>query len=245
MIEINELMNVYHRHNLRFVSGNGSYLADSFGREYLDATSGLAGTSLGHSHPEITAAIAIQASRLLHISVEWQERLGEQLCRISQTERAFLYNSGAEAYEASLKLARLHGYRKGFLAPEVIVMDNSLHGSTLNKLSASDGSADNCCYTPLVPGFRRVPYGDIEAILSIANKDNQVTAVLMEPVQIERGIDIATPDYLRSVRELCNKKDWLFILDEVQTGFGRTGKWFAFQHAAIIPDVGDAANLLI
>lgn len=248
MSDMDHLMSVYKRRNIRFVSGKGNYLVDTSGKEYLDAISGVAVTSLGHSHPEISAVIAIQASRLLHtsnmFSIEWQERLGEKLCRISGMSRAFFCNSGAEANETALKLARLHGTRKGFVAPEVIVMDKSFHGRTFATLSASGNPAGQAGFAPLMPGFRRVPFGDTDAIRVIAAQGSQVTAVLMEPVQGEGGVNVASPDFLQEVRQICNEQGWLLMLDEVQTGIGRTGKWFGFQHADILPDVITVAKAL-
>lgn len=198
-------------------------------------------TNLGHAHPEIAAAITEQAGLLLHTSnmfgIAWQERLGQRLCALSGMQRAFFCNSGAEANETALKLARLHGNRKQVAQPLVLVMENSFHGRTIATLAATGNPAVQRGFEPLVPGFLRVPYDDIVAIRQAAASTPGIVAVLVEPVQGEGGVRIASADYFRELRTLCDRHDWLLMLDEVQTGMGRTGTWFGFQHAGVTPDV--------
>ena len=209
--------------------------------EYLDAIAGVAVTNLGHAHPEIAAAIADQAGKLLHTSnlfrIEWQEQLGQRLCALSGMERAFFCNSGAEANEAALKLARLHANARQVVQPLVLVMENSFHGRTLATLAATGNPAVQHGFEPLVPGFVRVPYDDIEAVRELAAQTADIVAVLIEPVQGEGGVHAASASYLRALRQLCDERGWLMMMDEVQTGMGRTGAWFGFQHAGIVPDV--------
>lgn len=235
------LMQAYARQPVSFVRGRGAYLWDAQGVEYLDAMAGVAVTNLGHAHPEIAAAIAEQAGLLLHTSnmfgIAWQERLGERLCSLSGMQRAFFCNSGAEANETALKLARLHGNRKQVAQPQVLVMENSFHGRTIATLAATGNPAVQRGFEPLVPGFLRVPYDDIKAIRQAAEDTPGIVAVLVEPVQGEGGVRIASADYLRELRTLCDQHDWLLMIDEVQTGMGRTGTWFGYQHAGVMPDV--------
>ncbi|MNF53147.1 Acetylornithine aminotransferase [compost metagenome] len=235
------LMQAYARQPVSFVRGRGAYLWDAQGVEYLDAMAGVAVTNLGHAHPEIAAAIAEQAGLLLHTSnmfgIAWQERLGERLCSLSSMQRAFFCNSGAEANETALKLARLHGNRKQVAQPQVLVMENSFHGRTIATLAATGNPAVQRGFEPLLPGFLRVPYDDIEAIRQAAEDTPGIVAVLVEPVQGEGGVRIASADYLRELRTLCDQHDWLLMIDEVQTGMGRTGTWFGYQHAGVMPDV--------
>ena len=209
--------------------------------EYLDAIAGVAVTSLGHGHPEIAAAIAEQAALLMHTSnvfrVEWQERLGQRLCALAGMEKAFFCNSGAEANEAALKLARLHGHRRQVAQPQIVVMENGFHGRTLATLSATGNPAKQQGFEPLLPGFLRVPYDDIAAVRQLAEQRDDIVAVLLEPVQGEGGIRVAGADYLRDLRALCDRHGWLLMLDEIQAGMGRTGAWFGHQHAGIAPDV--------
>lgn len=242
------LMRAYARQPVSFVRGSGALLWDEQGVEYLDAIAGVAVTSLGHAHPEIAAVIAEQAGSLLHTSnvfrIDWQERLGERLCALSGMQRAFICNSGAEANEAALKLARLHGHRKQVAQPQILVMENGFHGRTLATLSATGNPAKQRGFEPLMPGFLRVPYNDIKAVRRAAEQSPDIVAVLIEPVQGEGGIRVASAEYLRELRVLCDQHDWLLMLDEIQAGMGRTGAWFGHQHAGITPDVMSLAKAL-
>ncbi|MCV2216655.1 aspartate aminotransferase family protein [Thauera sp. Sel9] len=235
------LMQTYARQPVSFVRGQGALLWDTRGIEYLDAIAGVAVTNLGHAHPEIATAIAEQASLLLHtsnmFSIAWQERLGERLCALAGMERAFFCNSGAEANEAALKLARLHAHRLGVAQPQVLVMENSFHGRTFATLAATGNPAVHRGFEPLMPGFLRVPYDDINAVRTAAAATPGIVAVLVEPVQGEGGVRVASCEYLQRLRELCDEHGWLLMIDEVQTGMGRTGAWFGFQHAGVAPDV--------
>uniref|UniRef100_UPI0025887605 aspartate aminotransferase family protein n=1 Tax=Diaphorobacter sp. TaxID=1934310 RepID=UPI0025887605 len=242
------LMRAYARQPVSFVRGSGARLWDEQGAEYLDAIAGVAVTSLGHAHPEIAAVIAEQAGLLLHTSnvfrIDWQERLGERLCALSGMQRAFICNSGAEANEAALKLARLHGHRRQVVQPQILVMENGFHGRTLATLSATGNPANQHGFEPLMPGFVRVPYDDIEAVRRATEQSSDIVAVLIEPVQGEGGIRVASAEYLRELRVLCDQHDWLLMLDEIQAGMGRTGAWFGHQHAGIAPDVMTLAKAL-
>ena len=242
------LMRAYARQPVSFVRGSGARLWDEQGVEYLDAIAGVAVTSLGHAHPEIATVIAEQAEMLLHTSnvfrIDWQEHLGERLCALTGMQRAFFCNSGAEANEAALKLARLHGHRKQVAGPKIVVRENGFHGRTIATLSASGNPTKQQGFEPLLPGILRVPYNDIEAVRRIATHESGIVAVLIEPVQGEGGIRVASTDYLRELRDLCDKHDWLLMLDEIQAGMGRTGTWFGHQHAGITPDVITLAKAL-
>lgn len=242
------LMPAYARQPLSFVRGSGARLWDAQDVEYLDAIAGVAVTSLGHAHPEIGAAIADQAGLLLHTSnvfrIDWQERLGERLCALAGMQRAFFCNSGAEANETALKLARLHGHRNRVARPQILVMENGFHGRTLATLSATGNAAKQQGFEPLMPGFLRVPYDDIEAVRRVADQSPDIVAVLIEPVQGEGGIRVASADYLRQLRAVCDQRGWLLMLDEIQSGMGRTGAWFGHQHAGIAPDVMTLAKAL-
>lgn len=235
------LMNNYSRQLTAFVRGEGARLWDEQQHEYLDAMSGVAVTNLGHAHPEISAALISQSRLLLHTSnlfrIPWQEQLGQLLCGLSGMERAFFCNSGAEANEAALKLARLHGHHRGIAEPKIVVMDNSFHGRTLATLAATGNPAVQQGFGPLFPGFLRVPYNDTNAIRELASQHDDIVAVLLEPVQGEGGIHPASVHWLQTIHHLCHQHDWLLMVDEVQTGMGRTGRWFGFQHADIEPDV--------
>lgn len=242
------LMRAYARQPVSFVRGSGARLWDEQGMEYLDAIAGVAVTSLGHAHPEIAAVIAEQAGMLLHTSnvfrIDWQERLGERLCALTGMQKAFFCNSGAEANETALKLARLHGHRKQVAEPKILVMENGFHGRTIATLSATGNPAKQIGFEPLLPGFLRVPYNDIDAVRQAAEQSPDIVAVLIEPVQGEGGIRIASADYLRELRALCDRHGWLLMLDEIQAGMGRTGAWFGHQHADIEPDVMTLAKAL-
>ncbi|MDY0976187.1 aspartate aminotransferase family protein [Massilia sp. CFBP9012] len=242
------LMPTYARQSVSFVRGEGARLWDAEGVEYLDAIAGVAVTSLGHAHPEVAAAIADQASLLLHTSnlfgIGWQEKLGERLCALTGMQRAFFCNSGAEANETALKLARLHANARRIAQPQVLVMENSFHGRTLATLAATGNPAVQRGFEPLMPGFVRVPYDDIDAVRAAAEREPGIAAVLVEPVQGEGGVHPASPAYLRALRAICDERGWLLMVDEVQTGMGRTGAWFGHQHAGIVPDVMTLAKAL-
>ena len=236
------LMSTYQPLALSFSKGLGTRLWDQAGREYLDAVAGVAVTNVGHSHPKIVSAISEQAGLLLHTSnlysIDWQQRLAQKLTRLAGMERAFFNNSGAEANETALKLARLHGWHKGIEQPLVVVMENAFHGRTLGTLSASDGPAVRLGFNELPGDFVKVPFGDIKALDTVQQAHGaRIVAILMEPIQGESGVQLAPPGYLKAVRDLCNRRGWLMMLDEIQTGIGRTGQWFAFQHEGIVPDV--------
>lgn len=242
------LMRAYARQPVSFVRGSGARLWDEHGVEYLDAIAGVAVTSLGHAQPEITAVIAQQAGLLLHTSnvfrIDWQERLGERLCALAGMQQAFFCNSGAEANEAALKLARLHGHRRQIAAPRILVMENGFHGRSIATLSASGNPSKQQGFEPLLPGFLRLPYDDIDAVRQAAGQSPDIVAVLVEPVQGEGGIRVASAAYLRELRALCDQHGWLLMLDEIQAGLGRTGAWFGHQHAGIAPDVITLAKAL-
>ncbi|WP_332763924.1 aspartate aminotransferase family protein [Pseudomonas koreensis] len=242
------LMHTSARQPVSFSRGRGASLWDTEGVEYLDAIAGVAVTSLGHANPEIAAAIAEQASVLLHTTnmfrIPWQEQLGERLCLLSGMQRAFFCNSGAEANEAALKLARLHANARQVAQPQVLVMENSFHGRTLATLAATGNPAVHRGFEPLMPGFVRVPFDNIEAIRQVAAQSPDIVAVLVEPVQGEGGVHAASAGYLQALRQLCDEHDWLMMIDEVQTGLGRTGTWFGFEHAGIKPDVITLAKAL-
>ena len=242
------LMHTSARQPVSFSRGQGASLWDTEGVEYLDAIAGVAVTSLGHANPEIAAAIAEQATVLLHTTnmfrIPWQEQLGERLCLLSGMQRAFFCNSGAEANEAALKLARLHANARQVSQPQVLVMENSFHGRTLATLAATGNPAVHRGFEPLMPGFVRVPFDNIEAIRQVAAQSPDIVAVLIEPVQGEGGVHAASAGYLQALRQLCDEHDWLMMIDEVQTGLGRTGTWFGFEHAGIKPDVITLAKAL-
>ena len=242
------LMATYKRLDVTFAKGEGTWLWDKAGKRYLDAISGIAVCSLGHAHPAITSALCKQASTLVHTSniygIENQQQLGDALTSLASMERVFFGNSGAEANEAAIKLARLHGHRNNIDEPTIIVMENSFHGRTLATLTATGNRKVQAGFEPLVKGFVRVPYGDIEAIETLAGKSQNITAVLVEPVQGEGGVNIPPAGYLSAIRKLCDENNWLMMLDEIQTGMGRTGAWFAWQHEDAKPDVMTLAKAL-
>jgi acetylornithine/N-succinyldiaminopimelate aminotransferase len=234
-------MNTYSRIPVAFTHGEGVWVWDQSGKKYLDALAGIAVNTLGHGHAGLTRAIAEQSSRLIHASnlyeIAEQERAAEKLAKISGMDSVFFCNSGCEANEAAIKLARLHGHGKGVEVPSIVVMDKAFHGRTLATLSATGNKKVQAGFEPLVPGFVRVPLNDIAAVRQVAAQDKSVVAVLVEPIQGEGGINLATMQYLRDLRELCDRQGWLLMVDEVQCGLGRTGKWFVYQHAGILPDV--------
>ena len=241
------LMNTYNRKKVSFTKGEGAYLWDDKNNKYLDALCGLAVTSLGHSHPEISKVIYDQSKTLIHTSnafiIEQQEKLAERLCKLSGLENAFFCNSGAEAVEAAIKIARKYGNDNEIDNPKIIVMENSFHGRTLAALSATGGEKAHNGFYPLIDGLLRVPYNNIEAIENLA-KNNNIVGILLEPIQGEGGIKIPNPEYLSKLRSICDANSWLLMIDEVQSGFCRTGKWFAYQHSTILPDVVTVAKAL-
>jgi acetylornithine aminotransferase len=224
-----------------FARGEGAWLYDAEGRKYLDALAGVAVCGLGHAHPAIAQAICDQAGKLLHVSnwyeIPLQAELAERLCRKAGMDNAFFCNSGAEANEAAIKLARLYGHQKKILNPAIIVTEGSFHGRTLATLSATGNRKIQAGFEPLVAGFNRVPFNDLAAVRAVAEHNRDVVAVLVEPITGEGGIQIPDAGYLRGLRELCDEHGWLLMLDEIQTGMCRTGRWFAFEHEGIRPDV--------
>lgn len=242
------LMNTYTRQPVTFTKGDGVWLWDDKGEKYLDALAGVAVNGLGHAHPKLVKAISEQAAKLIHVSniyqIAEQVALADKLCEISGMDKVFFCNSGCEANEASIKLARLYGHNKGIENPEIIVMDKSFHGRTMATLSATGNRKVQAGFEPLVSGFIRVPYDDVEAVKQVAAHNANVVAILVEPVQGEGGINIPKDAglYLETLREICDAHGWLLMLDEVQTGIGRTGTWFSFQHTAIKPDVMSLAK---
>ncbi len=235
------VMNTYARLPVAFVSGKGAYLQDSDGKQYLDGLTGLAVTGLGHAHPRVAAALAEQAGTLTHTSnlyeIPLQTRLADRLCEISSMEKVFFANSGAEANEAAIKLARIKGNKQGIKTPAVVVMDGSFHGRTMATLTATGNRKVHAGFEPLLSGFVRAPYNDVEAVRQIGENNPDVVALFVEPVLGEGGIIIPDDDYLTELRKICDEHNWLLMLDEVQTGNGRTGKFFAYQHTGILPDV--------
>jgi len=235
------LMKTYKPLPVSFTHGEGAYLFDNAGERYLDALSGIAVCGLGHAHPAVSEAICAQAQRLLHTSnlyhIGLQEELANELCRAADMDRVFFSNSGAEANEAALKLARLYGHQRGIDTPQVIVTEGSFHGRTLATLTATGNRKIQAGFEPLVPGFLRAPYDDLDAVRTIAGNSSRVVAVLVEPITGEGGIRIPSENYLGGLRQLCDEHGWLLMLDEIQTGMGRTGHWFAHQHTEIQPDV--------
>ncbi|HSJ82133.1 MAG TPA: acetylornithine transaminase [Thiobacillus sp.] len=235
------LMNTYARQPVAFVRGEGAYLWDESGKRYLDAVAGVAVNGLGHAHPKLVKAIADQAATLIHSSnlyrVPRQEELADRLCELAGMDRAFFCNSGCEANEAAIKLARLYGHGKGVEVPTIIVMEKAFHGRTMATLTATGSRKIQAGFEPLLSGFARVPFNDLEAVRHVAEHNKSVVAVLVEVVQGEGGVNLMAPDYLAELRAICDAHGWLLMLDEVQTGIGRTGTWFGFQHSGVMPDV--------
>ena len=235
------IMNTYGRLPVTFTSGQGSWLNGEDGKQYLDALSGIAVCGLGHAHPAVTKALCEQADKLIHTSnlygIERQQALAEALRRVSGMDNVFFSNSGAEANEAAIKIARKYGHDKGIHEAKIVVMTQSFHGRTLATLSATGNAKVHEGFGPLVSGFVRVPYNDIAALESVIKADSQIVAVLMEPVQGEGGLATASADYLHAVRALCDQHELLMMLDEIQTGNGRTGSYFCYQQFGFMPDV--------
>ncbi|GAB3382672.1 acetylornithine transaminase [Spongiibacter taiwanensis] len=235
------VMNTYGRQPVTFVRGEGVRLFDDQGKSYLDSISGIAVNALGHAHPAVTQALVEQSGQLIHTSnlynVQKQTELAEKLCAVSGMDNVFFCNSGAEGNEAAIKLARMHGHNRNIEIPHIIVMEQAFHGRTLATMTASGNRKIQVGFEPLVRGFTRAPYGDIKALETIAKNNDSVAAVLVEPVQGEGGVHPMPEGFLEQLRDLCDANDWLLMLDEVQTGNGRTGKYFAFQHTNVMPDV--------
>ena len=235
------LMNTYSRLPVAFERGQGVWLWDTQGKRYLDALCGIAVTGVGHAHPRLVQAIAAQAGRIVHASnlyrIPEQERLAGLLCERAAMDAAFFCNSGCEANEAAIKIARLFGHNKGVESPTIVVMEKAFHGRTIATLSATGSRKVQAGFEPLLSGFARVPYNDRAALATVAANDKNVVAVLVEPIQGEGGINVPDDGYLAHLRQVCDSQGWLLMLDEVQSGVGRTGKWFAHQHVGIKPDV--------
>ena len=242
------LMATYGRQAISFVRGRGAYLYTADGTEYLDALTGIAVCGLGHAHPVIAEAIAEQAATLIHTSnlfeIPWQTAAAQKLAEVSGMEEIFFSNSGAESNEGAIKIARKFGSQQGIVNPKILVAEQSFHGRTLATLSATGNKKVQEGFAPLVQGFIRVPFGDVEAIQEAAIHHPDIVAILIEPIQGEGGVNTAPQgfSYLEEVRALCNQHNWLMMLDEIQTGNGRTGKYFAYQHTSIVPDVMTTAK---
>jgi len=234
-------MNTYARLPVAFERGEGCWLWDANGKRYLDAVAGVAVCGLGHSHPKYVAALREQVGRLVHTSnlyqITLQEKLADRLAKISGMDNVFFCNSGCEANEAAIKLARLYGHKKNIEAPAIVVLEKAFHGRTIATLSATGSRKVQAGFEPLLTGFVRVPFDDLDAIRRVAESNRNVVAVLAELLQGEGGVNVCHDGYLRGLREICDAHGWLLMLDEVQSGMGRTGKWFAFQHSGITPDV--------
>ena len=243
---MSNLMNTYARLPVSFVRGSGAYLEDDKGKQYLDGLTGLAVVGLGHAHPRVAEAISAQATTLTHTSnlyeIPLQAQLATRLCERSGMEKAFFGNSGAEANEAAIKLARLKGNQAGIKKPQVLVVDGSFHGRTMATLTATGNRKVHAGFEPLLSGFVRAPYNDVEAVRQVAANNSDVVAMLVEPVLGEGGIHIPDAGYLDALRSICDEYGWWLMLDEVQTGNGRTGKFFAYQHTDCVPDVVTTAK---
>lgn len=242
------IMPTYGRLPITFDRGQGIWLWDNNNRRYLDALSGIAVCNLGHAHPAVHQALCDQSRKLLHTSnlygIELQEQLADKLCSLSGMDTAFFCNSGAEANEAAIKLARLYGHKRGNQNPAIIVMESSFHGRTLGALSATGNPKVQQGFGPLLSGFVRVPFNDVPAIETAIAKHDNIVALLVEPIQGEGGVNIPAPNYLNQIRAICDRHQMLMMVDEVQTGIGRTGKFLAYQHNGIKPDVCTLAKAL-
>lgn len=238
---MSNLMNTYLQLPVTFARGEGVWLWDDAGKRYLDALAGVAVCGLGHCHPKLVAALCKQAGTLIHTSnlyhIGKQEQLASRLAALSGMDNAFFCNSGAEANEAAIKLARLYGHGRSIDLPTIIVMEKSFHGRTMATLTASGNRKVQAGFEPLLTGFARVPYNDLEAVAQVGVHNKNVVAILVEPYQGEGGVNVPQANYLQGLRHLCDQNGWLLMLDEVQCGIGRSGKWFAFQHTGIMPDV--------
>ncbi|WP_018991194.1 aspartate aminotransferase family protein [Aromatoleum toluclasticum] len=238
---MSHLMNTYARLPVAFTHGEGVWLFDETGKRYLDALSGIAVSTLGHNHPRLVRAISEQAASVLHTSnlyrIPRQEELGDRIAALSGMDEVFFCNSGCEANEAAIKLARFYGHKKNVDHPEIIVMENAFHGRTLATLSATGNRKTQAGFEPLVTGFVRVPYKDLAAIRAVGEHNHNVVAIMLEMVQGEGGINIADDAFQRELRAICDERGWLLICDEVQCGIGRTGHWFGFQQSGVKPDI--------
>jgi acetylornithine aminotransferase len=234
-------MNTYARLPVAFERGEGSWLWDANGKRYLDAMAGIAVCGLGHGHPRYVAALREQVGKLVHTSnlyqITLQEKLADRLAAISGMDNVFFCNSGCEANEAAIKLARLYGHKKNVEAPAIVVLEKAFHGRTIATLSATGSRKVQAGFEPLLAGFLRVPFDDLDAMRRVAEANRSVVAILVELLQGEGGVNVCHDDYLNGLREICDAHGWLLMLDEVQSGMGRTGKWFAFQHSGVRPDV--------
>ena len=243
---MSHVMNTYARLPVAFTHGQGVWLWDAQGKRYMDALGGIAVNTLGHAHPRLVQTISTQAGRLIHTSnlyqITEQENLADKLAAISGMDKIFFCNSGCEANEAAIKIARLYAKGKAIENPAIVVMENSFHGRTLATLSATGSRKVQAGFEPLVSGFVRVPYDDLAAVRQVAERNRNVVAVLVEPIQGEGGINVAHLEYLKGLRALCDEYQWLLMLDEIQCGLGRTGKWFYYQHAGFHPDVATLAK---
>ena len=241
-------MGNYNPLSVEFDKGLGSWLIDMHGERYLDALSGIAVCGLGHSHPSISKVIAEQSANLIHTSniyrIPLQEKLAEKLVGHSGMDNVFFCNSGAEANEAAIKLARLHAHKQKITNPVILVMHNSFHGRTMATISATGNPKAHQGFEPLLSGFKHIAFNDIEALKSSVNTIENIVAIMIEPIQGEGGIVIPNKNYLKTIRSICDKNNLLMIVDEVQTGMCRTGKWFAFQHERILPDIMTIAKAL-
>lgn len=244
----NHLMTNYAPLPVTFTHGEGCYIWDANGTQYLDALGGIAVCALGHAHPAVTKAICEQAGQLMHTSnlynIDLQIKLADRLCRHAEMDKVFFSNSGAEANEAAIKIARLYGHNKGIDVPQIIVMRGSFHGRTMATLSATGNPKIQAGFAPLVEGFIHVDYNDVAAVERLAGENKDIVAILVEPIIGEGGVRVPAPDYLNKLHEICNSHDCLLMLDEIQTGMCRTGKWFAHQHNGIKPDVMTLAKAL-
>ena len=242
------LMNTYSRLPVTFAKGEGVWLWDDQGNKYLDALAGIAVCGIGHCHPKLVKAISEQAGTLIHTSnlyhIDKQEKLAKKLAILSGLNKSFFCNSGAEANETAIKLARLYGHNKGIDQPTIIVMENSFHGRTMATLTATGNRKVQAGFEPLLTGFARVPFNDLDAIAQVSAHNKNVVAILVEPYQGEGGVNVPQANYLKGLRQICDENGWLLMLDEVQCGIGRSGKWFAFQNSEIVPDVITLAKSL-
>jgi acetylornithine aminotransferase len=242
------LMNSYVKLSPGFTRGDGAWLYDAEGNQFLDALSGIAVCGLGHAHPAVNEAISSQAGLLIHTSnlyeIPLQEQLASRLVALAGMTNAFFGNSGAEANEAAIKIARLHGYQQGFTEPVIIVMEGSFHGRTMATLSATGNPRVQKGFEPLLRGFLRVPYNDLKALEDLGDKSGQIVAILVEPILGEGGIVVPDNGFLQGIRRICDANGWLMMLDEIQTGMCRSGKWFACQHEQVVPDVMTLAKAL-
>ena len=234
-------MNTYARQPVAFVRGEGVWLWDEAGKKYLDALAGIAVSTLGYAHPKLTRALQDQVARVMHTSnlfrIPLQEQAADRIAEITGLDEVFFCNSGLEANEAAIKIARKYGHDRGIAEPAIIVMEKAFHGRSLATLSATGNRKVQAGFEPLVSGFVRVPLNDLDAVRHVAEHNRNVAAVFIEPIQGEGGINVSRIEYLRGLKEICDKHEWLFMCDEIQCGLGRSGKWFVYQHAGLQPDV--------